>query len=150
MKTVTRPTLAAALKAHSRGTEIGEGSSRKVFRYGKNFWAYKFIYRGSSNTDANVDEFENYQRVKDCMPFGIKLPEMVMLESGVLATEYIDGYQSDTDCWGGVHDCDDEPNCWYTRIHKSGLERVEGFRDISWANVIMTDAGDLYIIDLEF
>lgn len=150
MQTITRPTNAAAMKAHDKGIVIGEGSSRRVFWKKGSYWAYKFIYSSSSNFDANKDEFANYLNIKNNLPEGINLPEMVLLDNGVLATQYIPGEQSATECWGGKHDCGDAATCWYSTVMMAQIERIRGFGDISWANVITTDDGKLYVIDLEF
>jgi hypothetical protein len=151
MQTMTRPSVKQAMQAHNKGTVIGEGSSRRVFWKKGSFWAYKFLYNLSWSRTANKDEYANYLELKDRMPEGIKLPTMELLDNGILATEYIEGTQSEFDCYADSHECDDEKNCWLTRLINSGMDfSLTGFKDISWANVILADSGDIYLIDLEF
>lgn len=150
-----QPTVERAEYAREYGEMVGEGSSRRVFWDGTSRWAYKFIINDDpwNNKKANREEFDNYLKLSDADLGIIKLPEMQLLNNGVMAIEYIKGSHPSNDCYSGQHDfgCGDSPDCWYNKTNARHYEsNVKGFRDISWANVIVAESGDIYAIDLEY
>lgn len=144
------PTIEDSVATIKAVNIIGEGSSRTVYWDGKSQWAFKVGHTQWTTEDSNASEFENWTAIKDVqLPAGVRIPEMHMLTNGVLAVEHINGWHPESSCWGMTHECDNEGTCWYTQFETSGIERIKGFGDVSYANVIMADDG-IYVIDLEF
>jgi predicted Ser/Thr protein kinase len=146
------PTVRMAKIARSRGSIIGPASVfRLVYKCKTSKYVFKFL-RGDTNRSrrtANAREYAVYTILKETvtLPDGVKLPEMYLLADGTLAAEYIDGYHpNESTCDGYGHSrkkCPGLDSCWATKVLEVGL------RDIHHQNVLITDDGTVYIIDLD-
>lgn len=150
-KIVKVPTVRMSLMAKSRGEKIGPPSAyRDVFKCKTSRFVYKFPGgRYYDAIGANEREYATYLKILSSMilPQGVKVPEMHLLENGALAAEYIDGRHPDYNgCSGSGHEsyrCKGEDRCWATKVILLGL------RDMHYQNVIVTEDGTVYLIDLD-
>lgn len=85
---VDRPSEREAEIARTWGTKIGFGAFRDVYRRPESRWVYKFDATGG---DANRREAENYRRIQQYLGDLFDVPEMVLLDNGVLAAEFVEG-----------------------------------------------------------
>jgi RIO-like serine/threonine protein kinase len=145
---VDLPSVKRAYYARTKGKMLGEGCFRTVYGTPNSKWAYKFEGYAMFKKEANNVEMKVYSSMKNRMPQGIRLPEMVMLSNGVIAVERIDGYhpyecdtysnlKHDENCPGKI----DINNCWFKQVNRLG------FSDMHNGNVLVKD-GILYVIDM--
>lgn len=147
------PTMRQARYAKVAGRNIGDGSYRKVYKTPRGKWVFKV-----NRTDdeygrryGNEGEYKTYLKLKDSniLPDGVKLPEMHLLSDGTLAAEYVKGEHPKNWCspdyhgsWGS--DCDGTGDCWANKFKDGGFP----VKDMHPENVIVTEDGTVYIIDL--
>jgi hypothetical protein len=135
-----------AMDAINNGEVIGQGAYRRVFRKGRSKYVFKV---NISSCDSNSREISQYHAVKATLPKGVKMPEMILLENGVVAAEYIKGVfpEGGSFCAITYHDddCDDNATCW-----AEPFIRTPGFSyyDVHRYNLIRTKDGTLYLIDV--
>lgn len=142
------PTLRKAMYAVHHGKMIGEGAYRVVFRTRSGKWVYK-VNSTTERVGGNFTEWKTYNRLlnSNILPVGVKLPEMHYLNGGILAAEYIKGRHPEVECYPEYHDedlCPGKDLCW--------AEKIKGvpISDLHFENVLITDDGTIYIIDLGF
>ena len=139
------PTLRKARYAKERGKVLGDGSYRIVYRTRGSKWVYKFNLDANSELGNNVHEWKTYQQYKSMdLPGGVKLPEMHYLNGGIIAAEYIDGKHPENACYRDWHseECPGITECWSEKVKHVPVS------DIHHQNVLITNSGDIYLIDL--
>lgn len=70
---------------------------------------------------------------------------MVMLEDGILASEFIDGDQPPDTCGLWYHCCSDSASCFWT-TYSNKIHEVT--RDGHFENIMIAKTGKVYVIDL--
>lgn len=145
------PTVKTAEYALDKGEIIGSGAYRYVYKTKRSKWVYKVNKANSWGSHGNKEEYETYLSVKrkGSLPPGVKMPEMHLLENGVLAAEYIKGKHPQSSCSPRYHDFDNncsellgQGECWARKFADVNLY------DIHCYNVIIGDDGYIYVIDL--
>lgn len=140
------PSVAEAVKAVCTGRLFPAGSYRDVYHLPGSKWVYKVdIPHSWTNRGGNKDEYAAYLELKDNLPNSIKIPEMHLLDNGMLAAQFIDGESPSANCGRYYHDCQDQENCFWTEY---GPSIHEVTRDGHFQNVIVSREGDVYVIDL--
>jgi hypothetical protein len=139
------PTLRKARYAIEKGTLIGEGSYRKVYRTRRGKWVYK-VNIGGKGVGSNRWEWNTYQDYHDNLnlPENVRIPQMHYLPNGIIAAEYVNGKEPNNDCYRDYHvsSCPGVDVCWAEKVKNVPIS------DIHYQNVLITDGGLIYIIDL--
>lgn len=145
METVELPTVEASEDARWNGTKIGAGAFRDVYRLGNSRWVYKF---DGGFIGANKQEAINYNKIQEYLGKHYAVPEMILLENGALAAEFVEGKlaaevhaYSDPNCVCMSHGI---PDCWRKLIAPLAAK----FDDLHGRNVIISPNGKLVIIDI--
>lgn len=146
---VDLPSVEDSEYARAYGAKVGQGAFRAVYRIPGSQWAYKFERTDEEawfkDTNPNAVEFRNFTQHRDKLPEGVDFPEMVMLDNGAIAVQFVDGmlaYQSHDD-W---QDCECRSHglvkCWLVMIENVRL------RDMHGKNVMIGSDKVIYIIDI--
>lgn len=122
---------------------IGSGNTRDVFCI--NGVVYKVNM--SDSFDYNELEFNTACGMQDILPEGVRIPDMTLYDGNVLACEYIDGtLMGDCiDTFVGLP-CSTPEACISDELSNE-LCNI-GFMDQSYGNIIGTNEGIIYLVDL--
>lgn len=151
MATEKLPTQRKARYAVKYGRKVGSGSYRTVYRTSRSRWVYKVDNESTWGEHGNREEYEAYisLRNNNRLPEGVKLPEMHLV-GRYLAAEFIEGKHPTSWCTPSRYK-DYSPDhyencsgadCWATKCNGTPIN------DLHKDNVIVTDDGTVYIIDI--
>lgn len=146
-----KPNVRTARYALKAGRMFASGSYRKVYKTVKAKWVYKVDREDTFDQHGNREEYQTYLSMKDLtLPEGVKIPEMHLLNNGVLAAEYIQGETPPNWCSSDYHasNCTERNHnprpCWARKF--AGMDIT--VKDLHNGNVVVTENGDVYIVDL--
>lgn len=134
------PTLEECREATSNAEyKIGEGRDRVGYHIPGSRWVYKVQHY--SRGFANAQEYDKYVRISAANYTEVMIPEMHLLENGVIASEFIDGDEPD------YHNDEDVFDMVYRLENKFGLYDSSASCNI---RVVKHDDGSrtVYVIDL--
>jgi hypothetical protein len=143
----TKPTVTMAKAACTKPNLIGSGKYRNVYRKDNSEWCFK-VDRQSFLRGDNKSEWETYLMIKDApwLNEWVRIPEMHMLDNGILAARYIEGTHPDRHirCYPDHHryNCIGD-DCWAYKVTPAVL-----INDIHSENIIVTAEKVVYLIDL--
>lgn len=131
---------------------IGEGSSREAFLSPAGIVYKVDVFRNS----GNLDEYENYLRVKKMPPLkGWEIPEMFLYKlddnaGEVMAVEYVEGVPDDgcDSINGFACDCSSRNDQCVSYLWQVAGKYWDLF-DLYEGNIILRDDGIRVLIDLE-
>lgn len=149
--TVDLPSIEESEYAKRYGVRIGSGAYRNVYRIKGSRWVYKFEHGAgwSRGNGCNKREFRNFSEKRSTLPEKVDFPEMVLLDNGAIAVEFVNGilgresHRYDRPCVCPSHGI---PECWSTMIQPVS---DAGMQDLHGSNVMISrEDCKVYIIDI--
>jgi hypothetical protein len=130
---------------------VGSGWDRHGYHIPGSRWIYKVAK--DPNNDVNQGEYSRYQELQEqFLPDGIAIPEMHLLENGIIAAEFIDGEKPHEYCRDHDSHYEDYPACWLNWVNEfSGQTGLWDSSALCNMRLIRDEAGNVtkvYLIDL--
>ncbi len=130
---------------------VGSGCDRRGYRIPGSRWIYKVAKYANSYT--NRQEYLHYQSLMvKTLPARIAIPEMHLLDNGVIAAEYIDGDKLESYCNDHDSHYEDYDACWLNWVNEfSGQTGLWDSSALCNMRFIRNESGDIvkvYLIDL--